>query len=812
MKVTDEEIGLIRSRPQRTKLNLSIFTPTAIMKCKVNNASAARNDYVIPYDTVTTGSYTGVEAGMTMLVGSTDGAEDLGRIRIRSVDASEFTVAENSYIEWADDVFITVLRYWEVWPIYPRIISDPANAENTIWYKDYDIPYSNQNTILGSLPCAGPHRAMFLDSATGTASIYYTASGTHHVLDNAFSTHWWFEGGTPTGSDVYSPGLVKYGDPGDYVTRLIVSGSNGSVDTTYRYVSIYDRPEHGVNVPVLKWEITRINGSRSGGGYTATVRVLENISVHDGDVVVLFGESWFGNTKQTIGGNATGNSNIFFVGHILRGTIEYNYKVGQVSFEIGSITQYMKGQEGFSVSVESVSSPSYWYQLYDMDIESAIYHYWKWHSTVLSLSDVQFIGDDRPIQYFDSDRTSLYDAVDNLVRGALLGGITSDIQGKIWAEMGAQAFPLANNTYATPIMELQKGDWIDSPRIEEQMMPKTSYLEYGGIAFSGVVTGTFSPLMSNAPGTAPLYRGKADRKQGLALKSQVELNSITGHVLANTNYRYPNIDYQLIASMRNLDIAPQQKVSLLVDADDTPRGVLISGSYMPDSIDWAYDSKSQLFYPDRVSFSPLVTGVAGQTIVIPAAPEEEGSGYSQPSIKLPAVPSVYTPTIISTSSLSYIHFDLDTSDLLGTSGQVVYGDTIKAKNSPVTIYNSGYAYIVFNQPGLYSVSITLGLYNYDDFAIDDNFQAMFLSSSYNQCHLFANFDVEGGDPTYAWLNMSGMFYVYAADADNTHPVYGWITYPKVGTAYILMKMFNINGSNNDVYVFNSDIFLTRLGS
>jgi len=678
----------LREPEHRTKLYLSIFRPTTVMTAQVTG-TVARNDYIIPYYNPS-GDYNSVLEGMTLLIGTTAGAEDVGRIRIRSVDADNFTVAENSNIDWQVGQYLTVLRFWDIWPVYPRIINDPSDATNTLWYKDYDIPYTNQNTILGAFPCAGPHRAIF----TGE-QVYYSATGTAHVADSAFATAWWFEGGTVTGSQVYTPGYITYDTPGHYMTQLIVSGTNGSVDKTYRYVSVYDRPETGsANAPIANWSMGNIEGSQAGGGYTTQITVRETISVHEGDVVVLFGESWYGSTKQNIGGNAENNSNIFFVGHILKGSIQYNYKFGEVTFEVGNITQYMKEQEGFSISLESVASPVDWYQLYDMDLNKAVYSYLRWQSTVLNSVDVQSLIDDRPLQYYDSDRASLYDAIDNVIRGTVLGSVVSDIQGKIWLEHGAQALPsLTSQSYSTPIMEIQKQDWIGSPRIDEQLVPAVSFIEYQGIAFSGVVTGTFAPLITNAPGSAPLYRGKQDRKSGMAPKSQVELNSIAGNILANKNYSYQSIAYQGRGTYRNLDIAPQQVVTLQVEADDTPRGIAISGSYLINSLSWAYNPQKQLFYPANMVYKPLITGTAGQTVVIPEIVDD--AGFANPSPNFPYIPNLYWPAVFgppmstgtgsgstgTASSLSYISINVN------TVGNIV-------KYSGITSYSIGGSHAV----------------------------------------------------------------------------------------------------------------------
>lgn len=683
---TTAQQNLLREPEHRTKLYLSIFRPTTVMTAQVTG-TVARNDYIIPYYNPS-GDYNSVLEGMTLLVGSTAGAEDIGRIRIRSVDGDNFTVAENSDIVWQSGQYLTVLRFWDIWPVYPRIINDPSNVTNTLWYKDYDIPYTNQNTILGAFPCAGPHRAIF----TGE-QVYYSATGTAHVADSAFSTHWWFEGGVTTGSHIYTPGYITYNTPGHYATQLIVSGTNGSVDKSYRYVSVYDRPETGsANAPTANWSMGNIEGSQAGGGYTTQITVRETISIHEGDVVVLFGESWYGSTKQNIGGNAENNSNIFFVGYILKNSIQYNYKFGEVTFEVGNITQYMKEQEGFSISLESVASPSDWYQLYDMDINKGVYSYLRWQSTVLNSVDIQSLIDDRPIQYYDSDRASLYDAIDNLIRGTVLGSVVSDIQGKIWLEHGAQALPsLASQSYSAPIMNIEKRDWVGTPRIEERLMPAVSFIDYNGIAYSGVVTGTFTPLISNAPGSAPLYRGKQDRRTGLAPKSQVELNSIAGNILANKNYKYASINYQGRGAYRNLDFAPQQTVNLQVEADNTPRGVAISGSYLIDSLAWTYNAQKQSFFPTSIAYKPLVTGTAGQTIPIPATPDD--AGFAQLPATSPNIPALSYPSIFSGIAGKYNMFTVNTKP--GTSIATNGGGYIHPTDTETWFFNYG-------DTGLYS--------------------------------------------------------------------------------------------------------------
>jgi hypothetical protein len=634
MRLTNAQLETLRTRPQQTRLYLSIFQPRTIFQAQVNG-TISKGDRTITFDSVSSGSIAAVEAGMTLLVGTSVGARDIGKIRVRSTTASTIVVSENSNIEWADNLYLTVLRYLELWPIYPRIVQNPADEGDSIFYKDYDIPYTNQNSVLGTFVNAGPHRAGFAGE-----QLYYSSTGTHNLLGNSLTYNWAFEGGTPTGSTSAHPGNVTYPTSGQYVTRLIVS--DGTVtDTTYRCVSIYDRPFAGNNPPIIKWEMGEPSGGRDSGGYRVHFKVYETSPIEDDAVVVLFAEDWYGSTETSLGGNYPNGSKIFFVGHILSDSIHYDYQHSFVEFEVGSITEMMKNALGFSVSVESVASPDRWYELLDMDCRRAIYHYLKWHTTALMISDFQFVGDDRKIQFFDADRTSMYDAIDNLMRGTLIGKVVSDRQGKTWMEVDAQAYSNPTGSF-TSVMDITRRDWMGEPNVEEQLSEDLSYLEYGGIAYSGVVTGTFSAILASAPGNTPAFRGRIETHEGLALAGQDQLNQLVGNVWANENAPYPAINLEMTVNARNLDIAPQETVNIQIAASDTVRNTAIQGLYIPNEMTWKYDARNGLLIPS-INFKSLVSGEEGETIAISTEPDDIEGGFEVPGIQIPPIGSLLFP-------------------------------------------------------------------------------------------------------------------------------------------------------------------------
>ena len=668
---TSTELGLLHTRPQNTKLYLSLYKPTPIFSCRINNAGAAKGDRVVTYDNAS-GTYTNIEYGMVAIVGTTHGGEDKGRIRVRSATSSELTLAENSHINWANDDYVMVLNFFEIMAVYPRI-TDPAGDGNTVWYKDYDIPYTGQNDRLGCFVNMGSHYAGFVNEP-----VYYTAAGTYDMLGAALTYCWKFTG-TVTAYTGITPGYVTYTTPGHYTTALIVSGSLGGVDTSYRHVSIYNRPGQGSNVPILKWEMNGLSGSRTEGGYSTRVKIFEDVprgTIRDGTLAVIFADDWYGDTKQSIGGNATNRSSIVFVGYIVNDSIQYNYADSYVEFELTSPTGIMKNVEGFSVGVNSAEDPTNdaydsadiptpWVLVHDMDIRRGLYHFLKWHTTVLLCADLEFRGTDKYVKYFDVDRTSLYDAVQSWVNGTLIGDVVSDRQGKIWAEVSIEATDLASGSFPTTL-NMSKMDWMNEPNITEQSYQPLSMLELGGFIYvPGGITGSSTPLLSQAPGVAPAYEGGIERIEGLVITDQVDLNKLSGNIFAAKNARYPMVDVEVAGNYRTLDIAPQEMVSLNIASTDTKRGITFSEKpFAVKGLFFSYVSEQEALTL-KLSVSEVTQGFPGDTIVIPQEPPgEDGGGGEGPKI------IINPPT--------------------GTSITIVTGSTAH----PNLAYAIGYKYIV----------------------------------------------------------------------------------------------------------------------
>ena len=638
--ITTKELGLLRSRPHSTTLWLSIYKPSTVLSCMVNDAGIGVGAYKITYDTVTAGSYTNIKSGMTMLVGTAAGASDVGRIRVRSATNTVITVAENDDIVWKDNLYLTVISFFEVWPIFPYFVQD---GDVVYQYKDYDIPYTNQNGAgLGAMICMGCHYAGFKDDA-----VYYSATGTVDVRGVGVSSYnWTFEGGSTGTSTLETPGYVTYSTPGHYTTTLSVTTSGSATDVSYRHISIYDRPGEGTYLPIMKWEMDTLSGSRDEGGYTVGLKVYENIDdVVDGALVVIFADDVYGdNNTDSIGGNSDHRQSIVFTGYVLENSIQYNYRDSVVSFEVGSVTQRMKDMEGPIISVDSAANPSNWYEIEDLNILKLLYHYYKEHSTLLLTTDLRYIGTNYPLKNQDTNASSLYDAINSVIESTLFGKLVADRQGNIWAETGVEAIENATGTIQVG-MPITRRDWINEPEFDYVTNPPLSYLEAGGVAWSGISTGTWEAYYASAPGDTHNYFGNVEEHQGLALQSQAELNQMVGNVFAYENAQYPVLAFDIAGNYRNFDIAPQEQQLVTISADDTYKGIeLTNHPFHITDIDIEYDPRRKLLLP-TITMHEITNGHDGVTITIPQTPEE--SYPDQPpyeDIPWPVYPSPGQPS------------------------------------------------------------------------------------------------------------------------------------------------------------------------
>lgn len=175
--LTASELALLRTRPQRTLLYIAIPEYKTIYTARVNGTPASNdNTHRIAFDGGA-GVLTDIERNMTLMIGTTAGAWDIGLARIRrdgQLGDTYFYIGSTSELDLADDQYITIIDDIGLWPVHPYI-----NASGTM-YMDYDIAYANQNVKGPPIPIMGTHAVLELTGASVSAT--FDASGSYSAI------------------------------------------------------------------------------------------------------------------------------------------------------------------------------------------------------------------------------------------------------------------------------------------------------------------------------------------------------------------------------------------------------------------------------------------------------------------------------------------------------------------------------------------------------------------------------------------------------------------------------------------------------
>lgn len=651
--LTTAQLSRLRTRPHRTKAYLSVFKPRVVLSAQLNMPAVAKADRALTV-TAISGTMADVRPGMTVYLGTTPGGWQKGRLRVKNGLGAVLTVAENS-VPWVNGWYLTVVEFFEPWAIFPRIVV--AN-KTPVFYKDYDLVYTNEGRYMKPVVHMGPHYAAFIDPAVGAAQVWFSSTGSFDPTDGLAptGTAWDFGNGAifpPTSNDPY-PGYVTFSGAGHYTVQLEEWSSYGVTGSGYRHISIYDRPDEGPARPFVEWGFDGLRGSREEGGYEVDIWIREQArfsEVVDGALVIIFTDSWEGGVSGKVGGNAENRDQTLFVGYIEDGTIALDPITNRLDFTAKSVTGIMEMLASFSDSFQSRNTANKWYKIYNMTVDKAIIQTLQWQSTILSICDFFPTGDTKGVEYMDFDRGDIFSATNGLLESTLGARMVADRQGSIYCEDEANLVPTGTSRYFPVVLDITRQDWAGRIDIDFRMRQQTSYIEMGGIAYTGPVTGTNTAFLSGAPGVAPHYAGDTQSVSGLVVYSQNQLNVLSGNALARANAEFPNVDLDMAGDYRLLDIAPIERVRMNLSPAENHRGFeWINKPFFIKEVSYDYQPESQ-WLRNSVTLEEETSGEPGDTITIPTeAPYQDWKLPSwdiefPPLIPLPGLlPEVIPPT------------------------------------------------------------------------------------------------------------------------------------------------------------------------
>ncbi|MEJ5201568.1 MAG: hypothetical protein WHV66_04980, partial [Anaerolineales bacterium] len=309
-------------------------------QCRVNQTFATHDRVAQFAYNNASGNLSDVLPGMTVLVGTNQGAWDRGLVRVRKTWTSNTAyIGETSEIKWENGLYITVIDEFAIWPRHVRISGQTA-------YMDYDIAYSNQHSVFAPVPCLGPDLVLKLDGASVSTQLDASKSW---VIGSSISGYAWSVvrgSATLQNANTATPTLTAT-TAGRILLKCTVTAANGASATGYRMVYVYSAAN-----PPMEIELDDFSGSIERGGFEFAVRlpISPGFTPRDYCKVILFAEE----CPQSIG-PIGGAENVLAIGWMNESECEVDDKSGTAILSIRGAHYWLTRIGGYPVGVETVS-------------------------------------------------------------------------------------------------------------------------------------------------------------------------------------------------------------------------------------------------------------------------------------------------------------------------------------------------------------------------------------------------------------------------------------------------------------------------
>jgi len=283
--------------PQSARGYVYLLQPDIVFKGRVNLASATYPTAEIPYDGAGSYSYSDIQVGQTVLIGSSDGAYDLGRSYVRKAATSDTLYigfssrgARPGEVTLTDNAYITVVDTYEVWRKPQRL----DNASGTI-YKDYDLAYSSPPfPIMHVGDLGGLGRIGFTSGGVLTVDAFDWGGSTLVAAADTWSSRTWdmADGSITVGTTTSQAPDVTFAAGKRWISLTGVTGAGATGRRRYLVVALDPSSPAIIRANNIKLR-------RTAEGQTLTVDLKERLDPADylpGTVVMLLAREVRGST------------------------------------------------------------------------------------------------------------------------------------------------------------------------------------------------------------------------------------------------------------------------------------------------------------------------------------------------------------------------------------------------------------------------------------------------------------------------------------------------------------------------------------
>jgi hypothetical protein len=602
------ELTTWRTTPTSVQFHCFLHQPVVVFQADyLDDGSYTFPKEYIQYENISLGAYTDIKDGMTLLIGSTAGADDLGRVRVRKSSAGYVALddPEVIYIDRAskgindgeihpnDTAFITVIDMRMLWAVPPKQI-------DTFFLKYSDYLY-NATTSYPPVANASPDCLHVLDNIGDTVSITFPTPSfkTNPSIGSSLTYAWTFPD-TTTSTDA-SPTWVAEADTVGYV-ELTVTDAAGTTDTAWAFVAVVNKAHanliHGFTI-----EPSRLTPE----GHELNIRFDEAIpysTYPDGTEILISQRERYGSTVTNLGG-ATGRKHMWFAGWLAQVTTQGQASrtgfIARTRIRCVDAVGKLKTLPGFPELVERESAGTLWQHMKSANLDLYVHYLLRWNSNVLQRVDFTWSGTGSTYSFtaLGSDGGNLYEQAD-LRTQAISYKLTCDKNGRLAMKADPQLRDSGDRT-STVIVPISEADWTGFeytfnrfPRVHwnwgEAVLVSTDD------ASDNVDVQT---VFCVAPGEAP-GQGVGSQTSGQQLAvSQAELNTREKHrYQVRMNPYYSNVVTTLgRVGDAGIDPALMEWVQFEITSSRAgQRGRTISSTtrFLPTEVSYEYDHKGGL--------------------------------------------------------------------------------------------------------------------------------------------------------------------------------------------------------------------------
>lgn len=621
-------------------LRLFLLAPTTVFAARVNQASFTYPIAEVVFDTVTTGSYSAIKIGQTILFGSTAGADDLGRQRVRKAATSTVLYfgrcsrgSGDGEVNLSDNIYITVLNEYRVWAKIPFIDTNPP-PDGTI-YKDHDIAVGSYTTTPPPVANTGPGYAATIDPSTDKITAQFVGTGSFATANGAsISTYLWdVADGTITVGTSASNTITATFPAGFRWVSLTVTDSNGKTHTARCPVYARD-PNSDTCIPSFQVISHRI----AQEGQKVSVKVLSDIpstTYLEGGFALL----WEGEPSSS-----SDRTNLVFVGWVdtepTQIAANRTATLQDTTLNLVDVAGRLAALPGFPQSLERVSTAAKWTEMVGLHLDLYLHYLLYWHSTALEVADWTWSGTttDFPATHLSSTGSSLWDQVARRAKA-----LTPDyiLTCNTYGQLLTKVDPILVNyddRFTTTQTTIDAGDFSDI-RYQRQRNPRAHWLRESAVKASATEIAAYFAI---APGQAPA-QGELAQEQGEKLsKSQTDTNICAGNRYARLNAPNSHFSISLLGS-DDLGIEPANVTWVKLTVPSTvaaQRGLSFTNARgLVYEINIRYDyQRTGLVKTVELDWEMETASVA------PAVTEEQPDPATIPTPDVELPPDVYTPS------------------------------------------------------------------------------------------------------------------------------------------------------------------------